>query len=62
MHAVGRKMMTEPYIVEIARLKGGVAAVVINLRSRDCHIYFGVSLQSLTCLSAFGIFTYSQIH
>jgi hypothetical protein len=24
MHAVGRKMMKEPYIVEIARLKGGV--------------------------------------
>jgi hypothetical protein len=24
MHAVGRMMMKEPYIVEIARLKGGV--------------------------------------
>jgi len=30
MHAVGRKMMKEPYIVAIARLKGRVAAVVIN--------------------------------
>ena len=29
MHAVGRKRMKEPYIVEIARLKGRVAAVVI---------------------------------
>ena len=33
----GRKMMREPYTVVTAMLKGRVAAVVINLRSRDCH-------------------------
>jgi hypothetical protein len=56
MHAFGRKMMKGPYIVRIARQKERVAAAAISYLDKTIqHIYFGVSLHSLTCHRQSGI-------